>query len=455
MKKYCLLMLLCALPVHGEEFLVPVTGEVQQDTLLCWAAVSSMATRAFQVTTTFRPATQKEVLYAKLANNRNAIPPGPNLPADIEAKKTQCELPGANCNTDSLTSWLNGLASVKVVDLAPQTAKRLSEGHFRIDIKERRKPIVIRWFYNSPLPQRIPGTNEILPARLGSHYLLVTGYDNVNKAIRVWDPWPHRKPGVSASGERLPRGHKRHKWLTLARYANPTNDNGWKVSAQHQFDEFALRPQGEPLPAYPALVAQTPVKTTALNCDDRPRYFDFTNGPPDLRRLAADHMRKLVVRDENEKPRKASLDPPGEPIPIVAFGSDDLWSARAKPQDLLAPRTKAVIVPVTENGELVDSFLMLYEGGKWTEGGYSNNEIARLLLEVRNRPENRERTARGFYLVSIPEEGSFFATHGFEDRAEMIPLADDARGEFVPARQWLTPVIRQVERNKRPEATSQ
>lgn len=457
MKKICLLALLGVLPVHAAVHTLPLAREVQQGELLCWAAVSAMASRAFE-SNGFRPATQKEVVWYEAAGVTDAVPlVAPPYPAAIGPAVTMCtNNPGTGICNANKSPWLPGLTTTTVATLQlPGQKKMLSEGHFLFDIKTRKTPVIIRWYYQGNAARGPDGS--LLPRREGGHVLLVTGIDTGTKELRVWDPWPHRKPGQSAAGERLPPGHKREKWISFGRYKNPVKDNGWLVSAMHGFDEFSLRKSTEPFTPgnYPALITQAVPARQALDCDDRTRSFDFRGGPPDVQKAAGEFMRKLVIRDEEGRPRKARLDPPGEPIPIVAFGSEDLLRARSNPEALLESRTTAVIVPVTENGELVDSFLMLREGERWKEGGYSNNEIARLLLEVRNRAENRERTTRGFYLVSIPEEGSFFATHGFGRDAEMIPLADDAQGRFVPARQWLEPVIRQAERNKRPEVTAQ
>jgi hypothetical protein len=426
--------LLCALPVHGEIHVLDIEPEVQRHSQLCWAAVSVMATRAFPASATYRPATQEEiVIYEEAGVNTLAIG-GAAEPQTVTKARTDCGVNYAKCN-EPQQPWLLGLASNKINKLAPGLKRMLTPEHFRVDFAVRKTPIIIRWFYV------VSGDSETESAdpnyRFGMHALIVTGYDDVTQDLRVWDPWPEHN-------QVTPSGHVRHKWISMKRYVHPVNDNGKRVVAKHGGDEFAIRLGTQPSApgGYPALI-QVPPEPPA----NAPVPVHIANRPPTLQQAIDGAMGDLVVRAENGSVLRGPFEA-GRPFPIVALSSAEIDQQRARLEGLFRPESTAMVVPVMQGGRLVESFLLLREGAGWVEGGYSNNEIARLLVNIRRERASPQRAEAGFYLVSIPEEGSFFAAHGFKDQANLISLDDGARGDFVPAKRALTDILGQIDRRK-------
>jgi hypothetical protein len=228
----------------------------------------------------------------------------------------------------------------------------------------------------------------------------------------------------------------------MSRYEHPINDEGHSVKAAHGFDEFAIRLRGQPIDnGYPNLKEIDPVPVNP------PDPVAIPDGPPDVRQAIRDFMGRIEVRAEDGLVLRGPFQA-GDPIPILAMKSAAIDRERAQPERLFQPQSSAMMVPVFKDGILVDSFLLLNRHGGWVEDGYSNNEIARLMVNLRNNRKSPERPEAGFYLVSIPEEGSFFAGHGFRNRANLISLDNGAMGDFIPARQALEALHKQIDRRK-------
>ena len=423
--------LLCALPVHGAIHELDIEPEVQRHSELCWAAVSVMATRAFPESETYRPATQEEVVLYTEAGLDTLAASGASEPQIVEDKRTACGVDYAGCNRTGQPLLL-GLDRDRINKVAPGLKRMLSPEHFRMDIGVRKAPIIIRWFYTS---SDDCDNEEEGPPRFGMHALIVTGYDDVTKEIRVWDPWPEHNQAE-------PSGHVRHKWLSMKRYEHPVNDNGSPVRSSHGFDVFAIRLRGQSAATSSLGLKQIPPVPPCVH-----ESVAIMGGTPDVRQVIDGVMHGLVVRAENGSILQGPFEA-GSPFPILALRSADVDLKRASPERLFLPQTKALVVPVLQAGRVVESFLLLHGRDGWVEGGYSNNQIAKLLVDVRRDRSSPQRSAAGFYLVSIPEEGSFFAAHGFMDQADLISLANGARGGFVPARQALTGVLGQIDRRK-------
>ena len=153
-------------------------------------------------------------------------------------------------------------------------------------------------------------------------------------------------------------------------------------------------------------------------------------------------LRGRVVSDADGEQIGGKLD--SEPgFPTVTIMSRTLLDTRERPEVLLESRTAALVVPVKRHGKLVDSFLLVNSTTGWHEDGYSNNEIARRLMEFRAARSSEGR----FYLVAIPEYGKFFVARGFTTNAELVPLDGDVQRPFAPASQVLRDVAAQIERS--------
>jgi hypothetical protein len=133
----------------------------------------------------------------------------------------------------------------------------------------------------------------------------------------------------------------------------------------------------------------------------------------------------------------------GRPLPIVALDTPQLMEMPMKLERWLVERTAVLLVPVIDmkTGEIVDSFLTYHEANQWWLGGYANTEIAHVANALRSKHSNGQRREQDFYLVSIPEQASFFAAG--------LASVDDGDSELRPARQVLDELADLVKRYPR------
>jgi hypothetical protein len=145
----------------------------------------------------------------------------------------------------------------------------------------------------------------------------------------------------------------------------------------------------------------------------------------------------------------------------VGLGFVQLLGAADNPTKLLAGTTSAILFPVESNGRVVDAFLMLFMDGRWQRGGYANIEITRRLVKVRaSYAAQKHLPLASFYMVSVPGEVAFFAAHGKDKQAILIPASTDptidaSAGVPVPAERQLTNLIDAIRLDLRryPKAT--
>ena len=399
--------------------------EIQEGDLLCWAAVSTMAVRAFPEDAKFKHPTQQDiVIYQRagiksvkdLAKAQSAA--GGKLAIDFAQAKITC---GAGmCNaTNPAGLHLYDLNSTKV-----GAGKVLTPDHFGIEIDTRKCPVTIRWDYGNE-------TNG--SSRGGGHALIITGYKADTHQLRLWDPWPALlNPDQQTS--------QHEKWIPYDTYVDPLNDEGMDAVAQHEFDEFKLRRKGTRVSDidcdYPPLAPQSATDAS------RESSVDFERGIPDLQKPIAEFLRGHVVLDSAGDAVHGPY-VTGEPFPIIPLSTALLRKA-SRPESLLKPQTSAVVVPILKDGQVIDSFLMLHDKRGWRAGGYSNNKIAALLTETRDIHAPKEAPALSFYLVSIPGLSTFFVAQGFTDRARLAPLNVHGEKRFVGAREALAAVVARI-----------
>jgi hypothetical protein len=452
---------LLAIQAGAEPHTLNMQGMVQRHDSLCWAAVSAMASRAFTVPCQFRRPSQMDVVFSKNIGKhdlprkcprrcRADEPPSCEGADPLESGKANCGTDGAACNLMGST-WLLGLNSRKVGELASgnTNTRELTENRLLLEIKERKAPVIISWYYLDPtiLPEaerlRRAGSEAAAAAMLsntrgdGGHFLIITGFDDSTHEVRVWDPWPEKNATE-------PEGHLRHKWISYERYQNPLIDNGAPVNADHDADEFALcrcAPEAlAPLESLGGAVQpRDPVQISQLI------DFNFRGGVPELLDERERSLRGRVVRNfEGRRLRGKLVSETG--IATVVLTAKRLMETRARPEVLLESQTSSLVVPVLRRGKVVDSFLLVNTGnGGWQEGGYSNDEIARRLTEFRKRRSSEGR----FYLLAIPEQGRFFVARGFTTEAELVPLDGDTGRQFEPASRVLQELATEIERKRR------
>jgi len=383
--------------------------EIQEAGSLCWAAVSTMAVRAFPEDQQFKHPTQRQtVIYyeagiSTVAQLIEAEKVGGVGHSKYVGFKQVCKDTGS-CNLLSEDLLLFDVKSKFV-----PAGHALTAEHFNIEIGLRARPVPIRWRFLGDI--QING-----PKRVGEHALIVTGYNPGSHELRIFDPWPSSDPNDGIAG--LPPA-LHEKWIPYDVYLDPQNDVGLDAIALHEFDQYRLQrvKDNDDLSGfhYPDPIPVPPRIAHRGNCVD----FDQRDIPDDLYGAIYKVMRRHVVRDSGGAVIHGPYDA-GMPIPIVALRVSEIIGAKDR-NELLKSKTSIVAVPVLRHDKLIDSFLMLHDKNGWKPGGYSNNQITALLCEARKIPDEKP-DLRRHYLVSIPELGTFFLGRGFCDKAALAGL---------------------------------
>ncbi len=218
-----------------------IEHEIQLNEQSCWAAVSVMALRAFKESGV-QQLEQRELVFYREAGI--AFPKDLDDNAKVKAlnnARTDCGAELAGCRGLG-NPWLYSLYSQRV-----PAGKALAPGHFRKEIKDRKRPVIIGWDYS--------GTAHSPDTPDGEHFVIVTGYDDTDPddlKLRIWNPWPtvKREREIEAEG----RGPVvREFWISYSAYLNPDDGDGPK--AKHEADVYKLRTRRLSLVlGYPALV---------------------------------------------------------------------------------------------------------------------------------------------------------------------------------------------------------
>jgi hypothetical protein len=221
---------LCLLPLTAgaAKHVLDLQREQQQGDSLCWAAVSTMAVRSLprdlldpeitqQRTVVYALSevhTRTEKLFTRRENFRNA--------------ETRCH-DIRDCD-QMFEPWLYRVDSNR---LSPGMV--LPESAIAYEIVKRKRPIIIQWDYSGVAP----GAGEVLPT--SRHALIITGYDDEQHLVRIYDPWPPTRLGA-------PDPAKRERWLPYAAYVDPQSVLGRPIKALHEFDTYKLRRVGHAEP---------------------------------------------------------------------------------------------------------------------------------------------------------------------------------------------------------------
>jgi len=399
--------------------------EVQLEDLLCWAAVSTMAVRAFPEDDEFKHPTQRDIVVFQRAGIKSVkdLAEAENGPNSLASKFAQAKV---TCAAIGLCNATNpdGLHLYDLTSSKVGAGKVLTPDHFGIEIDIRKCPVPIRWDYQD-------GNQSNGSSRGGGHALIITGYKAETHELRLWDPWP-----AMLIPDQLASQHE--KWIPYDTYVDPQNDEGMDAVAQHQFDEYKLRRKGTRITGinYPPRANQPDTDARRENS------VDFQEEIPDLEKPIAEFLRGHVVRDSAGDAVHGPY-ATGEPFPIIPLKTA-LLRKTSRPESLLKPQTSAVVVPILKDGQVIDSFLMLHDKRGWRPGGYSNNKIAALLTEARDIHGSGEIPRRSFYLVSIPELSTFFVAQGFADRARLAPLNVHGEKRFVRSQEALAAVVARI-----------
>jgi hypothetical protein len=419
--------------------------ERQQGTNLCWAAVSTMAVRAFPKDFADPAITQQLSVIYGLSRVHTRTQKLITRRINFGNIEDQCD-PITQCD-QTFEPWLYRVDSAKVAD-----GMVLPEEAIAHEIVVRKRPVIIKWNYSEVAltrPEDLPAPG-VLPAPgtlpQMEHSLIITGYDAENHRVRIYDPWP-------PVGRAEPNPDKREQWQPYEIYVDPKVGLGLRITAVHKNDIYLLRrvgraaPRGVPPPV--RLASTQPVSLTPVS---------VAAALEGARSVIDETMRRHVVLASNGTAQ------PGEfsaaaPIPILAITAGELLDARGRPESLLRQRVSSLMVPVTRKGELevVDSFLVYNDAGTWKAGGYSNTAIVDRADVMRRSLAQEGRQKRDFYLVSIPSQASFFIAHGEGADAVMASLIDEQQG-MTGGRYALKGVLNSLDRamgTRLPSAASQ
>jgi hypothetical protein len=208
--------------------------EQQQGDSLCWAAVSTMAVRSLPRDPLDPRITQKRTVVYALSEVHTRTEKLFTRRENFRNAETRCK-DIRDCD-QMFEPWLYRVDSSR---LGPGMV--LPESAIAYEIVVRKRPVIIQWDYSAVVPA--PGEN--LPAT--KHALIITGYDDENHQVRIFDPWPPTRLGD-------PDPAKRERWLPYAAYVDPQSALGRPIRALHEFDVYKLRrvghaaPAGEPAP---------------------------------------------------------------------------------------------------------------------------------------------------------------------------------------------------------------
>lgn len=398
----CAAACLCPTTVRGAgPSVLELQREQQQGVNLCWAAVSTMAVRAFPNERPDPPITQQLTVVYGLSQVHNRWQK--RLTRRINfgnfeercSDLTRCDQP--------FEPWLYRIDSDQVGE-----GMVLPEAAIAHEIAQRR-PVIIRWNYAGIVPPRVD-----LPK--GEHALIITGYDAENHKVRIFDPWPPLNPARPSSLS--------ENWHPYEVYVDPGVGMGLPITAIHKFDIYKMRRINKPaptgVPAPVPLANARPISLTPVS---------FAAALEGAKPVIDEAMRRRVVLGSNGRPQTGEFTVAAA-IPIVAISAAGLVDAREQPEGLLAQRTSSLVVPITRKGEqqVVDSFLVYNDAGIWKAGGYSNTAIVSLAVEARREHAREGRLERGFYLVAIPERPAFFVGYG-QGAGAMVVSLDGEPGE--------------------------
>jgi hypothetical protein len=413
----CAAACLCPTTVRGAgPTVLDVRREQQLGVNLCWAAVSTMAVRAFQNEPPDPEITQQLTVVYGLSQVHNRLQKRITRRINFGNFEERCS-DLTRCD-QPFEPWLYRIDSDEVGE-----GMVLPEAAIAHEIVVGRRPVIIRWNYSGIAPPRAD-----LPT--GEHALIITGYDAENHKVRIFDPWPPLNPGRTPSSSS-------EQWHPYEVYVDPQVGMGLPITAIHKYDMYKMRrinkraPPGVPAPvplASARRISLTPVSFVAALEGARP--------------VIDEAMRRRVVVGSDGRPL------PGEfttapAIPIVAISAAGLIEASGQPEDLLTQRTSSLVVPIRRKGEpeVVDSFLVYNDAGTWKAGGYSNTAIVSLAVEARREHASAGRTESGFYLVSIPERPAFFVGYGHGAGAMVVSLDGDAGRGLTPGSYALNGIL--------------
>jgi len=226
--------------VRAERHVLDLQQEPQQGVNLCWAAVSTMAVRSFPEDFPDPPITQQLTVIYGLSQVHSRLQRVTRVVKFRNFQK-RCETL-SRCN-ETFEPWLYRVDSNKL-DAENMVLPEAAIAH---EIVVRKRPVIIKWDYSNVIAVNRDSLPEL------EHSLIITGYDDVNHEVRIYNPWP-------PAGRPETRPQDRERWLPYSVYVDPgvltDPESGRRlgIKAIHKDDIYLLRrigqakPKGVPAP---------------------------------------------------------------------------------------------------------------------------------------------------------------------------------------------------------------
>ena len=370
---------------------IPLDGQHQRASLLCWAATSAMAVNAFRIPDGQLTQQQLTVL-AKLGLETRAeydLLSAP-LKSDLNTLIAHCDAHIANCD-ERRPTILPGLTFV-----TGAKGKALKWADLRMQIDASR-PVIFTWVYAKT---RLRKEFE--------HQFIILGYkeEGGTKQLLVWDPLPAKNP-LSTVAHSVLKADKR-RWISYDNYRNPRVDAGRRT--EHGFTIYNLARENNtislPLPVLGDTLRAPPLSPVSFG-------DALHEAEPTLR---------LIESELNAGAQPKRL---GQPMPVIALEDGDLIEER-DPTRLLAASTSTLLVPVQSGAVIDDAFLLIRVGDQWQRGGYVGFSVASALLAQRETSARDTHVSLDeFFAVALPQRATFFAAFGYREQARLIPISTD------------------------------
>ena len=421
----CLANIVCMLPARAEIVLLDLQREPQKQSNWCWAAVSAMAGHSFNKKVDDMPISQENIVNFELLDIKTQA-----KFASKKAQILQLVPPSWPCSTEnSLCNRTGETFLYEINGLIVPEGRVLKKQYLIDEVTKpgRKRPIIVKWDYT-----QVPDPQGSLPR--AEHYLIITGYNSANGLFRVFDPWSG--PDQTLEGN--------EQWISYSGYLDPQVNLGAPIAAVHSFDVFNLRAGSGSLkvarsrdPAHQKMPATVPVMLVSVGFDQL-----------DAAKTAVSEelqKRSFYTREGQPITRPVRF---GQMYPIVVLSTGQIQQNKTALERLLEPRASSAIATVVAGNEnsIVGSLLVYNDNGTWKVAEYSNTQVSRLLETVREAHPIPNPTALDtYYLVSMPEQATFYSARGYQAAAQPWALDNDPQGMPGPAHGVLREFVERLE----------
>jgi hypothetical protein len=430
---FALALLAAWRPVHSESFEIPMELHKQRGDFLCWAATSaSVVQKILPMDSALRGALRGAPVdqFAIAALGKVEITEPGAGPHGFDTRRTTFITQLSRCRDvrqcdQSAKPLLFGLQFKTRARNAP-----LSEEQLRKEIVDFKRPVMTTWVYEDP---------RTADWGASKHELIIFGFRVVGEGkgkvqFKFWNPLPVDRTGTQPTRPSTQLG----TWRPYDYYTNPEKYYSrpvWRSADAFEIEAAATTVVGTwPKPFSPPAPPLNKVDFTVAR-----RAFEAGKA-----RLLSDYIADYWP-DPAASPGRPSF---AEPFLIVAPTIDELLAARGDPARVLVESTSGLVVPVIQDGQVVDSLLYSNSDRGWIASGFSNVDVDRILVALRSQhpvpPAAPGGQPDSFYMVAIPEASAFFAARGFGRNAQLIPVSEGGASPG-PGDKLLGQVIKRIE----------